>query len=353
MRSNLIRFDWAAKRLLRQKSNFVVLEGLLSTLLKEDIHIVRMLESEGNKENADDKFNRVDMLAEDSRGELIIVEVQNTRELSYFHRMLYGVSKAITEYIREGDLYGQVRKLYSINIVYFDLGQGEDYVYHGHTKFVGLHKNDVLKLSKRQQEQFTYTDAGDLFPEYYVLRVNEFDENAVTSLDEWMLFLKTGDIPDSATAKGLPEARERLRIDRMDQSERSAYNAHTEALRYQRSVIHTGIIEGRAEGLAEGRVEGRAEGLAEGRVEGRAEGLAEGMEKGMEKGRAEGLAEGMEKGIEKGRTEGLAEGMEKAMERIILTSSKAGLSVEAIAKITGYTTDKVSEIFKQHPESSE
>jgi hypothetical protein len=53
-----------------------------------------------------------------------------------------------------------------------------------------------------------------------VLRVNEFDENAVTSLDEWMLFLKTGDIPDSATAKGLPEARECLRIDRMDQSER-------------------------------------------------------------------------------------------------------------------------------------
>jgi hypothetical protein len=27
-KSNLVRFDWAAKRLLRQKSNFVVLEGL-------------------------------------------------------------------------------------------------------------------------------------------------------------------------------------------------------------------------------------------------------------------------------------------------------------------------------------
>ena len=101
-KNSLIRFDWAVKRLLRQKSNFVVLEGLLSTLLKEDIRIVRMLESEGNKEHAGDKFNRVDMLAENSKGELVIVEVQNNRELDYFHRMLYGVSKAITEYIRFG-----------------------------------------------------------------------------------------------------------------------------------------------------------------------------------------------------------------------------------------------------------
>ncbi|NDV60681.1 Rpn family recombination-promoting nuclease/putative transposase, partial [Bacteroides sp. 519] len=128
---NLISFDWAMKRLLRQKSNFVVLEGLLSTLLNEDIKIVRMLESEGNQEHEADKFNRVDMFAENSKGELVIIEVQNNRELDYFHRMLYGVSKAISEYISKGEFYSKVRKVYSINIVYFDLGQGKDYVYHG------------------------------------------------------------------------------------------------------------------------------------------------------------------------------------------------------------------------------
>lgn len=63
----LVCFDWAVKRLLRNKSNFVVLEGFLSTLLGEDIRIVRMLESEGNKSDQNDKFNRVDMLAEDSQ----------------------------------------------------------------------------------------------------------------------------------------------------------------------------------------------------------------------------------------------------------------------------------------------
>lgn len=77
-KSSLVRFDWAIKRLLRQKSNFVVLEGLLSTLLGENVIIVRILESEGNKEDSEDKFNRVDVLAENSKGELVIIEVQTT-----------------------------------------------------------------------------------------------------------------------------------------------------------------------------------------------------------------------------------------------------------------------------------
>ena len=278
-RENYVRFDWATKRLLRQKSNFVILEGFLSTLLGERIKIDRMLESEGNQQHAEDKFNRVDMLAENSKGELVIIEVQNNRELDYFHRMLYGVSKAITEYITKGEPYSQVKKVYSINIVYFDLGQGEDYVYHGNTSFEGLHKHDTLKLSLRQREQFIRENAGDLFPEYYVLRVNEFDKLAKTPLDEWIAFLKTGEIADNTKTSGLSEARELLRLDHLSPKERANYEAHLSALQYQRSVIQSGWIEGKAEGKVEGLAEGKAEGLAEGKAEGLAEGLAEGEKK--------------------------------------------------------------------------
>jgi len=282
-KETLIRFDWATKRLLRQKSNFVVLEGFLSTLLNESIKIVRMLESEGNKEDAGDKFNRVDMLAENSRGELIIIEIQNTRELSYFHRMLYGVSKVITEYISEGELYDRVRKVYSVNIVYFDLGQGKDYVYHGRTEFRGIHYNDVLQLSANQQKQFMYEEAGDLYPEYFILRVDLFDKKAVTPLDEWISFLKTSEIPKNAKAQGLSEARERLQRDAMSKKERGRYEAHIEALRYQKSVIQTGLIEGREEG----REEGEEVGFAKGREEGLAKGLAKGLAEGLAEGESE------------------------------------------------------------------
>lgn len=80
----LIRFDWAIKRLLRNKSDHVVVEGLLTVLMGKPIKIKNLLESEGNQESADSKFNRVDLLAESEAGELMIFEIQNNRELDYF-----------------------------------------------------------------------------------------------------------------------------------------------------------------------------------------------------------------------------------------------------------------------------
>lgn len=132
---NLIRFDWALKRLLRNKANYKVLEGFMSELLNEEITIINILESESNQETEDDKFNRVDLLVENSKKELTIIEIQQRNEYDYFHRMLYGTSKLITEYLKLGEPYSNIRKVYSVNILYFDLGQGEDYIYHGKTNF--------------------------------------------------------------------------------------------------------------------------------------------------------------------------------------------------------------------------
>ena len=244
------------KRLLRDKANFVVLEGFLSELLQDDIKIHRILESEGNKEDESDKFNRVDVLAENNKKELIIIEVQNTRELYYFQRMLYGVSKAITEYIHEGNLYSEVRKVYSVNIVYFDLGQGNDYIYRGITNFKGLHTGDTLRLSTKQRNTFVRENAGDIFPEYYVLRVNEFNDKAKTPLDEWMRFLKSGIIDEKTTAKGLQAARQRLNVANMSEQERRAYERHMDNIRIQWDVLTTAHEEGRDEGIKEGIKEG-------------------------------------------------------------------------------------------------
>lgn len=261
------------KRLLRNKANYVVLEGFLASLLGKRFKIHRFLESEGNQEDEEDKYNRVDILAESEDGELCIIEVQNSRELSYFHRMLYGVSKAITEYIGLGKPYEEVRKVYSINIVYFELGQGKDYVYHGKTEFVGLHQpHDTLKLSVRQNEKFFGNKeldvmkrkaASDLFPEYYVLRVNDFDKVATTPLDEWIEFLKTGNISAKAKAAGLPEARERLRVDALSDKDKQAYYRHMESVRHMKSLFDTS----RDEGYEEGMDKGLAKGLAKGRSE--------------------------------------------------------------------------------------
>lgn len=287
MNSNIIRFDWAIKRLLRNKANFVVLEGFLSVLLKDNIRIVKILESEGNKTDESDKFNRVDILAENSKQDLVIIEVQNTRELYYFQRMLYGVSKAITEYICEGDQYSEIRKLYSVNIVYFDLGQGKDYIYHGFTDFTGIHAGDTLLLSQKQRNTFMRERAGDVFPEYFILRVNEFNEKAITPIDEWIAYLKTGKIPESVKAPGLAEARQLLQVDQMTPADKANYYRHIENLRVQWDVIYTA----REEGLDEGRDVGRAEGRADGKADGKAEGLKEKSLEIARKAKAKGMSD--------------------------------------------------------------
>ena len=269
--ANCIRFDWAMKRLLRDKANFAVLEGLITTLLGEKMTIQKLLESESNQESEYDKHNRVDLLAENDKGELFIVEIQNNNEYAYFQRMLFGTSKLVTEYINRGEGYDKVRKIYSINIVYFSLGVGEDFVYHGKTEFRGIHNNELLRLSPFQRQTFKVSEVSQLYPEYYILKVNDFDKWSKVPLEQWIYFLNTGEIPEEATAPGLPEARERLKLDRLSKAELEAYYRHLDNVVILRDNIYTereeGRLEGRAEGLEEGRLEGRLEGRWEGAEE--------------------------------------------------------------------------------------
>ena len=257
MARKLVSFDWAMKKILRQKANFGILEGFLTELLKFNVKIEEILESEANQETEDDKFNRVDLLAKNENNQLILIEVQHSSEIDYFHRMLFGVSKLITEYIQKGKGYTKVKKVYSINIVYFSLGQGEDYVYHGKTTFRGLHDNkDILKPSYRQKEDFNIENISDIYPEYYVLRVNQFNDVAKNSLDEWIYFLKNEEIQDKFKAKGLEKAKEALDVMKLGDKDRAVYKRREENRLYKESLLYTAEKKGLEKGLKKGIKEG-------------------------------------------------------------------------------------------------
>lgn len=237
MSKKLIRFDWAIKRLLRNKANFAILEGFLSELLFESIRIEQILESEGNQESDDDKFNRLDILTQNSNNELIIIEIQSTYEIDYFHRMAFGVSKSITENLKLGQKYLEIKKVISINIVYFDLGQGEDYIYKGKTDFKGLHQHDILTLSNKQKKTFLKDEVSEIFPEYYLIKVNQFNDIAKDTLDEWVYFLKNSEVKDEFNAKGLKEAGEVLDIMRLPKDDQYGYNRYLDSLHLKASEI--------------------------------------------------------------------------------------------------------------------
>lgn len=274
LKDRLVRFDWAIKRLLRQKANFGVLEGFLTVFLGEKVTIVEILESESNQQKEDDKFNRVDIKAKNSKGEIIIVEIQNTSEVFYLERILYGVAKAITEHINLGDSYEEVKKVYSISVLYFDLGEGEDYLYKGQTHFKGIHTKDELKITAKQRDAIVRKAPEEIFPTYYLIRVNNFDKVAVSPMEEWMRYLKKGEIKADTTAPGLQEAREKLLYYQMDDAERHAYDEHLNAVMIQHDVLGNAHAEGRAEGRAEALAEAKADKLSSARSM-----LADGMSK--------------------------------------------------------------------------
>lgn len=262
-----IRFDWAIKRLLRQKANFAVLEGFLTVLIGEEVHIIDILESESNQVTQDDKFNRVDIKARNSKDEIIIVEIQNTREIYYLERILYGVAKAICEHISLGKSYQEVKKVYSISILYFDIGRGSDYLYHGQNHFIGVHTKDMLQVTTKVRDAIVPKMPAEVFPEYFLIRVNEFNKVAVSPLEEWIQYLKTGTIREGTQTPGLGEAREILKYYSLTPEERYAYDEHINAVMIQNDVLDTAKLEGLQEGREEGRKKGREEGREEGRFE--------------------------------------------------------------------------------------
>ncbi len=284
MAKTLIRFDWAMKRLLRQKSNFGILEGFLSELLREDIKIEQILESESNQETAEQKFNRVDMLAINSKKQLIIIELQAESEVDYFYRIMFATSKAVVEHFHLGEAYKDIKKVYSVNIAYFNLGQGEDYVYHGKTEFRGLHTGDVLALSTRQKNSLSLEHVYEIYPEYYILKVTKFNNLAKDTLDEWIYYLKNNEIKPGSRAKGLSLVQQKLEFEGLSEKDRRIYMKAMENKAIERDVFQGKLAD------AEER------------------GLEKGMEKGMEKGEQIGLEKGMELVTRQGITRALQRG---------------------------------------------
>ena len=217
----LISLDWAMKKTLRKKANFNIPEGFLSELLKEDIKIKSFLENESNREYECNKYNLVDILAENENGEIIMVEIQFSNISDYFKRMFHGADKALVERMEKGTSYKNIVKIYSVNIVYFPLGDGSDYVYHGTKSFTGLHNGDVLKLTTKQKKFLLKKNVKDLFLEYYILDITKFNNIVKDPLDEWIYYLKNykTETENSFKAKGLKSANKKLKYYALSESE--------------------------------------------------------------------------------------------------------------------------------------
>ena len=266
---NVIRFDWAAKNILRDKASFVILEGFLSALLNEKVTIIELLESESNRQRRTAKANRVDVKAKNNKEEIFIIEIQQTSETEYLERIVFSTAKTITEHIDSGFNYAEVKKVYSVNIVYFNLGEGSDYLYHGQSILRGVNTGDTLLMTSKDSQGLRMVNPKSIFPEYYILRVKKFnDENPITALGEWMRYFKWGYIDPNTKVPGLIEAMERLNVLKLSEDDRKRYEYDLYDSHYEEDIVDTARFEGRELGKKEGLEQGRMEGIEQGRKEG-------------------------------------------------------------------------------------
>jgi predicted transposase/invertase (TIGR01784 family) len=227
--------------------------------LRRKITIKHIGESEGNPTSKEDKTNRVDILVEADEKEIVIIELQFDSIAEYYHRMLFGVSKAVTDYMSAGDKYDKVRKVYSVNIVHYGL-DGDDYIYHGFTNFKGLHTKNELQLTAAQQKLYGKTVVGEIYPEYFIISIRGFNDVAKDTLDEWIYYLKNNRIEDHFTAQGLDKAREVLLFENLSDEEKDAYLQAIDAKLLNDSAITTAQLEGEIRGEIRGEARGEARG---------------------------------------------------------------------------------------------
>ena len=233
----LVSFDWAMKHILRDKANFDVLEGFLSTLLNEEIRVLSLLESEANQQHDLDKYNQVDLLAVDANAQILIIELQYTWQPSYLKRILYGAAKLIVENIKVGESFDKVRKVISISILYFPVSQeDDDYLYHGKTEFLGLNNGKPLRIDMAKLPKPDKAGKGsvakpgeppkvvNIFPEYYRIEVGHFQNIIRHPIDEWVYLFKNSQVRDDFHSKNIQAAKENLMVLHMSETERSAYD---------------------------------------------------------------------------------------------------------------------------------
>ena len=262
----LVRFDWAMKYILRNKANFDVLEAFISNLLRETIVIENILESESNREVENRKFNRVDLKCIDSQGKQIIIEIQNQREADYLQRLLWGTSRAVVEGLELGKGYGEVVKVISISILYHTMRVSEkentDFIYYGTTELIGMHtkKPLILHQSKVKNEEVSVVTSKNVFPEYYMIYVEKFEDMINEAIDEWVYFFKHGAIREDFKSPGILLAAKKLDYLMMSEEERRGYDDYLAYLGQELGILDTAKEEGREEGREEGILEGELKG---------------------------------------------------------------------------------------------
>lgn len=265
--------DFAFKRIFGTEKYKQATINLLNCLLPEcNIANVSFLNSELLGDTGDSRKSYIDILCEDTAGNLFIIEMQNARQEHFLERSIFYASKLISMTPPQGrDWDYSLPPTYVVAFLNFDLKE--------------LHpKQDIASGQYILHYTTTETDDGHKLPgstEYIFLGLKDFNksvEELQSYPEKWLYSLHNTPrlkefpqmIAEDAEFASFIEAAERAGFSKEDEQKYTSDMMNDwDIANAKRLAVKEGREEGRKEGLKEGREEGRKEGREEGQMEAR------------------------------------------------------------------------------------
>jgi hypothetical protein len=159
-------------------------------LLFTDITILEVLESESNQELENSKSNRVDIKVTDSEKRILIIEIQYSRELDYLQRILFASSKVISEHLPKGAAIRKSAKSFPLIFCISILAKAM-IIFITAQPILSAYTIKLNYNSVRNKNAYIKSEKiADIYPEYYLIEIRNFNDIAKDTLDEWIYFLK-------------------------------------------------------------------------------------------------------------------------------------------------------------------
>jgi hypothetical protein len=229
----LISFDYALTRSLCNEANYDILEGFLNELFDYSVKVKNVVKNGRVKE----KYNRVEMLVENKKGDPIMVELYFSAEVDCLLQMLYSSNQILVEYADVKSWTCTLRKVISIYIDCLNWQEGSDYVYRNSMTFSDIHSKEEVELDALQWCRYKKKKPTEICPEYYILQIKNFDDVVEDKLDEWVYFFKHNNIKDEFTAKGLDKVRKVLLYENLTPEEQAEYDHLQEIRLYENDEV--------------------------------------------------------------------------------------------------------------------
>jgi predicted transposase/invertase (TIGR01784 family) len=292
-----LKNDIVFKTFFSRKGNEEFLIDFLSALLKIEIKRISIREEVNLEQlSIEEKGGRLDLQAELNDGIIVSIELQICNHHDMENRTTFYSAKVLSKETERGSDYREIKQVYMINILDFELLGFEEYV-----------SESVIVLDKHRD----YEVLKGL--KWYFIELPKFREkhpDMNEKLNQWIAFIDDYD-------KGMVKMAEKK-------------NKTLEKARLQMNYL-TGDAE--VKRLAELREKWEMD-----------------YRSGMNYAKEEGLKEGIEKGIEKGIEQGIKKGKKQEQKEMVRKMLAQNLSIDMIIEITGLTKEEIQEI-KESKES--